>query len=166
MLSEGQKKVVVFIADIFNKNEIDYVFVGSSGLAIRGMDFTPADIDIFIDEKEVSKINELLGEYVVMDLHFRDEINSKGERIRNIKGVFKIENCEVEIFTNSDIFIENKWKPVRTVKPKKVKVKFEGVEIWLNDLEFEYEAYKNLGRSEKAEKIKQFMKSLTGAPPV
>ncbi len=51
------------VAEILNKNNINYIIGASCALLIHGLDVLPIDLDIVVDSKDLSKAKIILGGY-------------------------------------------------------------------------------------------------------
>lgn len=52
------------IADILNQNNINYIVGASCALLVHGLDVLPNDIDIVVDQKDLTKTKLLLKGFV------------------------------------------------------------------------------------------------------
>lgn len=52
------------IADILNQNNINYIVGASCALLVHGLDVLPNDIDIVVDQKDLTKTKLLLKDFV------------------------------------------------------------------------------------------------------
>ncbi len=55
---------IVKISDILNKNNINYIVGASCALLVHGLDVLPNDIDIVVDQKDLTKTKLLLKDFV------------------------------------------------------------------------------------------------------
>ena len=51
------------VADILNKNNINYIIGASSALLVHGLDVLPNDLDIVVDSNDLSKTKTILEGY-------------------------------------------------------------------------------------------------------
>lgn len=61
---EWEKSLSAYLQIIENAN-IDWWLTGSTALAIRGLEITPGDLDLVVDDASASKLGELLLDYLV-----------------------------------------------------------------------------------------------------
>ena len=129
---------------------INWAVTGSCGFALQGVPVTPADIDIQTDRNSAYEIERILGEHVIEKVHFR-----KSEIIRSHFGALIIKGIRVEIMGDIEKRGQRKtWgKPVDLKKHTRY-VKYKGMSIPVLSLEYEYQAYRDLGRFDKAEMLK------------
>lgn len=83
------------IANILNKNDVNYIVGASCALLVHGVDVLPNDIDIIVDQKDLAKARSLLKNFVyevhTFPIH-SDEVCSV-----NIDGIdIKVNKLEVE----------------------------------------------------------------------
>ena len=67
MLTDDQKKVLSFLTENFQVNDIEFQITGGLAAIAYGAKRPLYDIDIDIYKKDVEKIRELLKEYIVED---------------------------------------------------------------------------------------------------
>jgi hypothetical protein len=135
------------IIDAIKDMNLRWALVGSTALAIHGVGVEVHDIDINTDPKSICQIGELLKEYVIEPVHYKET-----EKFKSIYGLFNIFGVQVEIFTDLECHTDGIWQKISN--PHKIIMKeYEGIRIPLIDLREEYEAYKKLGRIDKANKI-------------
>lgn len=130
-----------------------WAITGSFGMALQGMDLPVHDIDIQTDQQGAYGIERELAEYAVVPVRY-----IQSERIRSHLGKLEIDSIQVEIMGAIQKRVDNQiWEqPVRVEEHLKW-VEIEGMQIPVLSLEYEYQAYKKLGRNEKAEAIKEWL---------
>jgi hypothetical protein len=67
MLTDNQIKTLKFLADIFQKENIEFQITGGLAAIIHGAQRPLYDIDIDIYKTDVEKVRVLLGEYIIED---------------------------------------------------------------------------------------------------
>ena len=155
MLPQTHIKVLRILAKRLSPVKF-WVVVGSTNLAMQGVDVVPKDIDILADKEGAYAIGAALSEYVVLSVAFREN-----EFFKSHFGRFIINGIEVEIMGDrvsknpgGDTWGETKGYPAKML------FDIDGMKIPVLSLEQEYEAYIHLGRKEKAEKIIERLGSL------
>jgi hypothetical protein len=135
--------------------DVLWVITGSVGMALQGMDIRVHDIDIQTDIEGVYEIEEKFFESVITPVRYVES-----ERIRSHLGALRMDGVRVEIMgAIQKCGDDGVWeKPVR-VQNYRNWVEFEGMQIPVLSLEYEYQAYLKLGRVEKAEKIKTWLQN-------
>ena len=153
MIPENTFQALKVISERLKGKGINWVLIGSTNLALQGVDVQPKDIDILADKKGAYAIGEALKEFVVEEVHFRET-----ETMKSHYGKFNI--CCVEVEVMGDLHnIKPKgdlWSETADFS-KKIIIEFKGVEVPGISLDQEYIAYKKLGRLERAKKIKEAM---------
>ena len=152
MIAENKKKALKIISEKLKGKKINWCLIGSTNLALQGVNVNPHDIDILTDKKGAYQIGKYLKEYEIEPTHWRESKN-----LASHYGKFEINNTEIEVIG------ELQKKGIYThphKKMKKVLIKIDDFKIPCADLNFEYSAYLNLGRKEKAKLIKQKMKTI------
>ena len=122
-------------------------------MALQGMDVEVHDIDIQTNQRGAYEIEDLLFEYVVKPVGY-----SVSQRIRSHFGALEIDSVKVEIMGDVQKLLDNQvWEEPVQVEQYRHWKSFEGIQVPVLSLEYEYEAYRKLGRLEKAEKIKSWL---------
>jgi len=139
------------IVEKFKGKDIDWVLTGSTALAIHGVDVAVSDIDILTDIENADKIAQALKEYNIEPMHHKTSTQFK-----SYYGLFKINNVEVEVIADLEKIYNNEWIKAEKSRIREIK-RYEGMTLPLLELREEYEAYKNMGRTDKANKILEFI---------
>jgi len=142
-----------YLYKTFKDNHIRWILVGSMGLALRNVNVEVHDIDLIILEKDLDKVSKLFDRYAIRPMAY-----SQNDRlhIKSYIGTYNIEGVQVEIMSNIEHEDHDGWK--KTDINKTITHEFEGMDIQMLTLEVEYEAYKKMGRIEKAGKILEVIK--------
>lgn len=153
MIAENIYSALKVLTDRLSDSGIDWVLVGSTSLAMQGMDFNPGDIDVLTDKDGAFAINNLLKDFITEGVSLKE--NGKFE---SYIGSFKINGVQVEVMGDLQIKDpeENPWVEADDF-PKKTLVQYKDLRIPCFDLEHEYLAYSRMGRKEKADKIRKFL---------
>jgi len=143
-------KVLKKVANIINtNNSINWILVGSTNLAMHGVDVVANDIDIITDEFGAHEIDKLLGDFCTLRLD-----NTPAENIRSLLSKYLIDDVEIEVMGNLQTRLpDGEWSDLTTFDDKEIYT-YEDAPIPTLSLEKELRGYTNLGRMEKAEKIK------------
>ncbi len=102
MISNEFKEVLKLLAKKFKS--IKWAALGSTNIALYGIDFSPADIDILTDMDGIKKIDEILKKFQVTPFSYGE----KGQ-FRSYIGKFKIKGIEIEVMANFEIKDKDKW---------------------------------------------------------
>lgn len=127
---------------------VEYAFIGSVNLYIQGFAIAPRDIDILTTPDGIKEIDRLLADYRTKDIYF-DETEGRN----SFRSFYMIDGVEVEVLGN----VNNLYRAVDGLLYKRI-IPFKDMGLPCIPLEDELNAYKNMGRTEKAEMIEKFLK--------
>jgi len=153
MVSRKIKEALKIVCKKLKGKSIDWVLVGSTNLALQGVDVTPHDIDILTDEKGAFSINELLRDYEVRKVEYKES-----ENLASYLGEFRIDGIKVEVM--GDLRIkrpDGTWYKELVIRGAK-NANIGETEVPLYPLEKELEGYKILGRVEKVREIEKTLR--------
>ncbi len=141
------RKIVTELQD----SPVNWVLTGSLGFALRGLPFEPHDIDLQTDEVGAYEIERRFAASVQRKIRF-----SSAERIRSHFGALLIDGIVVEIMGGLQKRREDgTWElPVDLERYKRF-LHVDGLDIPVLALAYEAEAYRKLGRRERAELLQQ-----------
>ncbi|NQT85087.1 hypothetical protein HQ563_18880 [bacterium] len=138
-----------------NEAGVKWVVTGSVSFAIQGLPVEPNDIDIQTDRAGAYEIERLFSEFVTKRVAF-----SSTEKIRSHFGALLMDGIEVEIMGDLQKRLgDGTWEPPLDLNRHKRFVEAGGMRIPVLSLEYEYEAYLKLGRTEKAQLLKQWLRA-------
>lgn len=69
---EEQWNVICYLAEIFDRNNIEYQFDASTSVFIHGVEFLMDDIDVIVLKQYKEKVRQLLAEYKQTDMETGD----------------------------------------------------------------------------------------------
>lgn len=121
---------------------INWVIIGSTSLALQGIDIKPGDIDILIKEEDIFVVNERLKEYEIKPIRYRSS-----KIFRSYLGEFKINNTKVEIIANLEQNIKGKWISYDHRLNNTNTIKINNLEIPTSLLNEQIKRYKESGKS-------------------
>lgn len=131
-----------------------WAVTGSLGMALQGMEMEVHDIDLQTDPAGAYEIEGLLSEYIASPVRY-----TVSERIRSHLGKLEINGVRVEIIGGVQKRLEDgTWEEPIKVERHRVWVEIDGMQIPVLSLEYEYQAYRRLGRIEKAEMLKEWLR--------
>ena len=155
MISKEIMDVLWLIITKLKNQNINWVLIGSTSLALQNVNIVPKDIDILTDKKGIKKISILLKSFETEHLKF-----GRSEIFESYLGKFAIRNVKVEVMANLRHKIGTKWaNPPKNIL-KKI-IRFGNIEIPIFPLEEELKIYKRLKRKKdflKIKKIKEILK--------
>jgi len=135
------------------RKPINWAVTGSLGMVLHGMQMDIHDIDIQTDKEGAYEIERRLVKHLVKLVHFK-----ASERIRSYFGVFEIDGIKIEVMGDMQhILPDQKWDSPVSLSTCSDWVDYADMHIPVITLEHEAEAYQKMGRTEKADKIKNFL---------
>ena len=135
------------IVERFKGKYLNWTLTGSMSLAIQGVDVKAGDIDILTDVENADKISDILKEYTIEPMHYKTS-----SQFKSYYGLFKINDVQVEVIADLERIYNNEWIKAERPRIKLIK-RFEDMTLPLLELQEEYNAYVNMNRLEKANKI-------------
>lgn len=139
----------------FEGQNINWVLVGSSSLALQNVKVNPHDIDIMTNKKGAEKINILLKEFEIKPIVF-----GKTERFESHLGEFNIYGVKVEVMGELKEKIKNRWISLENrLKDNKI-IEVKGLKIPVSLLDEQLESYSSSERKKdfvRTRKIKELI---------
>ena len=145
------KCIKILVENLFAIDQ-QWAFTGSFGQYIQGMELGPHDIDIQTDKRGAYAINKILKNHCVEQVYFRES-----EKIKSYFGVFEIDYIKIEVMGDIQKLVNDFWTPPPDLESKILKVNWRGLKLPVMDLKHELQAYNDMGRFERVEKIKRFL---------
>jgi hypothetical protein len=152
MIPEQNLRALKLIADKLAGKQISWAIVGSSSLALQGVDVEAHDIDLLTTKAGALEIAKLLKEYETEQVKY-----SESEYFKSYSGIFTIAGVKVELMGDMQYKTsDGNWiTGNRLAKLNSIKVRDFTLPVL--DLKVEHQAYLTMGRIEKAKKIKEAM---------
>lgn len=152
-------KALRIIHDRLQATNVIWAVTGSLGFALQGVPVAPHDIDLQTDKNGAYEIEHLLDEFVVEKVRF-----TSAERIRSHFGVFSVYEIRVEVMGDIEKRTSNgKWQPVDDLRKHIRLIEIDDMEIPVLSLDYEYEAYMQLGREGKARFLRNWLERQSGS---
>lgn len=153
MLPVKHLAVLKKIAAILDGTSVKWVLTGSCGMVLQGMPLEVHDIDLQPDRKGAYEIGRLLAEFMVSPVTYKPS-----ERIRSHFGEFLIDGVEVQVMGDmTKLRDDGTWEEPVCLEKVRVWVEIDGIKLPVLPLEYEYEAYKRMGRLERAQSIRAWL---------
>ncbi|MHB0922846.1 MAG: nucleotidyltransferase domain-containing protein [Bellilinea sp.] len=131
-----------------------WVVTGSVGMALQGMPLEVHDIDLQTDRDGAYIIERALVNFSVQPVRFVES-----ERIQSLLGMLIIDGIKVEIMGGIQKRLENlEWEQPVQVETYRVWLDVNGMRVPVMSLEYEYQAYLKMGRTQKAEMIRDWLR--------
>jgi hypothetical protein len=143
-----------------NAANVNWAVTGSLGFALQGVPVDAIhDIDLQSDESGVYEIERLFAESVIRRVGL-----SSANNIRSHFGALSIDGIKVELMgdvakqpdDNSD------WEEPVDLEQVKRYVQVDEMRVPVLDLEYEYQAYLKMGRTAKAQMLREWLDHLSG----
>lgn len=149
MLNTKQKEALEKIAQRLNKNNTEWILIASANLALQGMDFNPADLDIVVPVEQKEMVLGLFSECQISAA--KEHSNKEGVGVK-----INFEDVDVEFcFDYEHSYFLKLWRD-----HGKILIDLNGTKVPGLKLSDEAMAYEYLGRSIKAQTIRDFLKNL------
>jgi len=145
---EKRKDILKDIAERMNKSCVKWALVGSTNHLIQGMDVIPRDIDVIISYDDLEKVK---GVFSDLDFEIKELPNGEAQEM-----IFKMRGFDIQICAD---YSHGKYYKKRQEEGSTIFVDIEEVSIPVFSLESEALCYEANGRLEKAERIRDFIKS-------
>lgn len=151
--------VLELIAGRLGKGNVIWAVTGSLGFALQGVPAEPHDIDIQTDTQGAYEIERLLSEFVTEKVCFAQE-----RSIRSHFGVFEIEGIRVEVMGDIQKRYSNgTWSTPPDLKKLIHYLAIDKMMVPVLSLEYECQAYRQLGRDDKADLLRRWLQQHHGS---
>ena len=151
MIPEKYVKVLRLLCD--RLEGVNWVLTGSTSFALQGISLIPRDIDLQADADVVFEIEKRLAEFVTQPICF-----SGNEKVRSQLGRLLIDGIQVEIIGGIEKQLsDGAWETPPDIDANKRYFTLEDLRIPVLSLKDEDDAYRKMGRIERADQIKDWM---------
>jgi protein tyrosine phosphatase (PTP) superfamily phosphohydrolase (DUF442 family) len=152
-ISPAHLETLMLILDRLEGHSIDWALTGSLGQALQGLPVTPRDIDLQTDEIGVHAVTDLLSEWVVTPVFFKE-----GERARSWFAALSVGGMPVEVMGDIQHRLpDGGWdEPARLANARRW-VALDGRYVPVYSLSAELPAYEALGRTERADLLRHHL---------
>ena len=153
MIPSQHARALSAIYDGLRRSEVIWAITGSLGFSIQGLHLGVDDIDIQTDASGAYEIEKVFAENIVREVRF-----SKSDTIASHWGELNIDGVKVEIMGALQKKLpDGTWEsPVDVGRHRKF-VRFEGMKLPVLSLAYEEQAYRILGRTEQADRIREWL---------
>ena len=154
MLPNQYLQVLKKIALCLKESSVNWAITGSVGMALQGMPLEVHDIDIQTNKDGAYYIECFFAEYMIKPVRFIES-----ELICSHLGLLEIDGIFVEIMGDIRQRQDNlTWDVPIRVETYRQWLEIDEMHVPVMSLEYEYHAYLRLGRIEKAEMIRSWLK--------
>jgi len=138
---------------------VDWVVTGSLGVALQGVPVAVHDIDIQTDRDGAYEIERCFADYVAKPVRF-----SESEHIRSHFGALEIDGIEVEVMGDLQKRLDDGgWGAPVDVECHRHWVEVNDIRVPVLSLDYEYRAYLALGRTDRAERLRTWLRGRDGS---
>ena len=133
--------------------ERPWAVTGSMGFSLQGLPVEVHDIDLQTDREGAYAIEEIFTEAVVQPVAL-----SGTERVRSYFGTLELQGARIEIMGDLQKRLpDGSWEPPVTVAEHLRYIEVRGLSIPVLDLRYEAEAYRTLGRHDRADMLARWL---------
>jgi len=151
-LPEAHARALLALLERIPPERFGWVLVGSAGLRLQGLDIPVNDLDVECDGQAIHAIERALGEWMREPVHVWDS-----GRIKSLDGKAKVAGVQVELIAELTVVEEDsRSQPVDL--SRRIWLDWRGQAVPVFPLEMEAESYERMGRMEKAEMIRAYLK--------
>jgi len=143
------------ICDKLTQRDIRWVLMGSTSLTLQGVNVAPQDIDILTDKDGAYKINELLKDYEIQPVEYR-----QSRRLRSYLGEFRISNVKVEVMGNYEEKVKRQWQSLESRLVSPPIIWFAGMRLPVSPLRAQLLSYESSGLEKDTAKVKEIREVL------
>lgn len=155
---ENFEKVILLLAE--KLKGLRYAFRGTASLVLQGLDMIALDIDITGDKEMALACNDLLAEYLVEEVAFKES-----EKYKSYFGKFEIDGVPVEVMAEWQIKdTKGVWSEPFDGSERKL-VELDKYDIYVTTVEEELAVFAKMGRWNAFHKIKRQIKKSTENQP-
>lgn len=142
------EKVILLLAT--RLKDFQYAFRGTASLVLQGIEMKVADIDIVGDEEMALSCNDLLAEYLVEEVTFKESA-----KFKSYFGKFEVEGILVEVMGEWRIKdTKGHWSEPFNASERKL-INLNGSKIYVTLVEEELAVFAKMGRWTAFQKIKK-----------
>jgi hypothetical protein len=147
MITEDYKKAIFELSELLIENNVKYAITGSTNLALQGIKVIPQDIDIVLFQEDLQKIIKIFPKYLKTGMR---KMEGKNGEVWEI--LLDIDGVEVQFFS------ENQGLHSSALQENCHCLDVNDRLIYCLPLKEELKIYKGLGKEEKVEMIRKFLK--------
>ena len=137
-----------------------WAITGSLGFALQGVQVEVHDMDLQTSQAGALEIERRLAAYSKRAVVF-----SEAERIRSYFGSLEVQGVTVEIMGDLQKRMpDGSWEAPVDVSELRLWVETSGLRLPVMDLEYEYQAYRILGRFERAALLREWLDAHPRSP--
>ncbi|MBP1996934.1 nucleotidyltransferase domain-containing protein [Paenibacillus eucommiae] len=147
--------ILRLVNELLSTRDIDWAITGSTSFALQGLPFKPDDIDIQTNQQGAYEIESLFKNYIR-----RPVVYSSNGFIRSHFGELVITGISIEIIGDIEKFVDGVWEKAPNLNEIKKFINVANLKLPVLSLEYEVEAYRKLGREDKAATLFKHLSNL------
>ena len=149
MFNQNLVNTLKLISQRLNENKVIWAIVGSTNLALQGIEITPRDIDIILTIENLVKLKNIFPEYSVTEIE--EKQSTRGSSYWRV--LIEINGIEVEILGEKEngVYTDN------LLAGNKLEILLDDTNIFCLTLQSEIYAYRETGRQNRVEMIEKFL---------
>lgn len=153
MVETKYLNVLKMICTRLANSGINWALTGSFGMALQGVQVKVHDIDLQTDEHGAYEIEKYFTEFTTRPVCFL-----KSKRIRSYYGVFEINGISVEVMGAVQKRLDDRtWEEPVNIEQYMHWIIVDKIQVPVLSLSYEYQAYRILGREDKANILLQWL---------
>lgn len=153
MIQPQHVRALKTIHNRLRKIETIWAITGSFSFALQGLELEVNDIDLQTDAAGAYEVEKVFTEKIVRRVEF-----SRSDKIASHWGELNIDGVKVEIIGALQKKLpDGTWESPVDIKKHRKFIAFEGMDLPMLSLSYEEQAYRTLGRTETADRIKEWL---------
>lgn len=152
MLTTAQENVLIKITELLQPLDVVWALTGSAAFSLQGLDMAVHDIDIQTDDRGAYLIEQALSQFTLNPVCFFEST-----QIRSHFGQFMLDGVAIDLMGDIQKFHDGHWEDNIQLSPLIRYIPLERYRVPVLDLRYEYEAYRKMGRHDKARLIEDFL---------
>nr|EGQ40448.1 MAG: hypothetical protein J07AB56_11770 [Candidatus Nanosalinarum sp. J07AB56] len=134
----------------------DWAVTGSTGMALQGMDLDVNDLDIQSNGPAADR----LAEFLRREGHVLETLRSvESKKMSSRLGSYELIGVKIEVIGDLQKKVDGSWGKTVDVTEnlKNVRVESRSITVPVLRLEYEEQAYRKMGREERADAVRSFL---------
>ncbi len=154
MIPSAHRRALLCILQKLENFPHPWVVTGSCGLALQGMPLEVHDIDLQTCVAGAFEMERLLCGQQIIPVRLK-----LSEKIHSFFGALELEGIKVEIMGDIQRLLpDGSWQEPVDIPTQRIWVSFENQRVPVFSLAYELEAYRLLGRTQRAAEIEAWLK--------
>lgn len=142
---------------MLDDSELEWSFMGGTGLFLQGVDIVPKDIDVLTTKEGVLLTDNLLSNHRIAAPEYRiteKETETTKVRLRAFFGTYEMRDIQVDVVAELTYWREGRWRNLFNLSDA-IKDELCGYKLSFFPLELELRRSRETGRIRRAELIEQ-----------